>query len=172
MPLNEADTTLYFGKPIYTYSLMQGIEDGFLAPFRVHRVVTGLDATGCASSNIPTTPPSTSAACSALPTSCNRHWLLRAFPQLVPGIPGVVKRISPFMKGRAKSAIQRAEPESPTRAMRFRTCSSISGRGFPSFGAKQRGVTRVVASSKNPHREIAENERLHEFAVFVAMRDG
>lgn len=31
----------YFGEPIYTYSLKQGIEDGFLAPYRVLRV--GLD---------------------------------------------------------------------------------------------------------------------------------
>src|SRR5829696_3377749 len=36
----------YFGDPIYTYSLKQGIEDGFLAPYRVHRVVTEVDAAG------------------------------------------------------------------------------------------------------------------------------
>lgn len=36
----------YFGKPIYTYSLKQGIDDGFLAPYRVHRVVTSWDAFG------------------------------------------------------------------------------------------------------------------------------
>lgn len=40
------DTYRYFGNPIYTYSLKQGIEDGFLAPYRVHRVVTDVDATG------------------------------------------------------------------------------------------------------------------------------
>ncbi len=40
------DTYLYFGNPIYQYSLRQGIEDGFLAPYRVHRVVTEWDATG------------------------------------------------------------------------------------------------------------------------------
>jgi len=28
----------YFGDPIYTYSLKQGIDDGFLAPYRVIRV--------------------------------------------------------------------------------------------------------------------------------------
>ncbi len=28
----------YFGEPVYTYSLNQGIQDGFLAPFRVHKV--------------------------------------------------------------------------------------------------------------------------------------
>ena len=40
------DTYLYFGNPIYEYSLRQGIEDGFLAPYRVHRVITEWDAAG------------------------------------------------------------------------------------------------------------------------------
>ena len=40
------DTYLYFGNPIYTYSLHQGIDDGFLAPYRVHRIVTQWDAAG------------------------------------------------------------------------------------------------------------------------------
>lgn len=40
------DTYDYFGEPIYTYSLRQGIEDGFLAPYRVHRIVTTWDAAG------------------------------------------------------------------------------------------------------------------------------
>lgn len=43
---DNRDTYRYFGNPIYTYSLRQGIEDGFLAPYRVHRVVTTVDATG------------------------------------------------------------------------------------------------------------------------------
>ncbi len=43
---DNSDTYQYFGNPIYTYSLKQGIEDGFLAPYTVHRVVTDLDATG------------------------------------------------------------------------------------------------------------------------------
>jgi len=42
----ERDTFDYFGNPIYTYSLRQGIEDGFLAPYRVHRVITTVDAAG------------------------------------------------------------------------------------------------------------------------------
>jgi type I restriction enzyme R subunit len=42
----SVDTYGYFGDPIYQYSLKQGIEDGFLAPYRVHRVVTEWDATG------------------------------------------------------------------------------------------------------------------------------
>jgi type I restriction enzyme R subunit len=47
-PLREEsrDTYLYFGNPIYQYSLRQGIEDGFLAPYRVHRVITEWDAAG------------------------------------------------------------------------------------------------------------------------------
>ena len=40
------DTYAYFGLPLYTYSLAQGIEDGFLAPYRVHRIVTDMDAVG------------------------------------------------------------------------------------------------------------------------------
>jgi len=40
------DTYLYFGNPIYQYSLRQGIEDGFLAPYRVHRIITEWDAAG------------------------------------------------------------------------------------------------------------------------------
>lgn len=33
----------YFGKPVYTYSLKQGIEDGFLAPYKVIRVTMDKD---------------------------------------------------------------------------------------------------------------------------------
>lgn len=43
---DNVDTYRYFGNPIFTYSLAQGIEDGFLAPYRVHRVVLNVDATG------------------------------------------------------------------------------------------------------------------------------
>ena len=47
-PLREdnRDTYLYFGNPVYQYSLRQGIEDGFLAPYRVHRIITDYDAAG------------------------------------------------------------------------------------------------------------------------------
>jgi type I restriction enzyme R subunit len=43
---DNKDTYIYFGDPLYTYSLRQGIEDGFLAPYRVHRVLTTVDAAG------------------------------------------------------------------------------------------------------------------------------
>ena len=33
----------YFGEPLYTYSLKQGIEDGFLAPYRVTKVHINVD---------------------------------------------------------------------------------------------------------------------------------
>lgn len=33
----------YFGEPVYTYSLKQGIEDGFLAPYKVVRTTTSVD---------------------------------------------------------------------------------------------------------------------------------
>ncbi|MDE2751886.1 MAG: DEAD/DEAH box helicase family protein [Gemmatimonadota bacterium] len=42
----SADTYAYFGDPLYEYSLAQGIGDGFLAPYRVHRVITNYDAVG------------------------------------------------------------------------------------------------------------------------------
>ncbi len=36
----------YFGEPIYTYSLRQGIEDGFLAPYKVVRIDLDKDVSG------------------------------------------------------------------------------------------------------------------------------
>lgn len=43
---DNVNTYAYFGNPIYTYSLKDGIEDGFLAPYRVSRVIPSVDATG------------------------------------------------------------------------------------------------------------------------------
>jgi type I restriction enzyme R subunit len=47
-PLREdnRDTYRYFHNPLYIYSLRQGIDDGFLAPYRVHRIVSTVDAAG------------------------------------------------------------------------------------------------------------------------------
>lgn len=42
----NVDTYRYFGGAVYEYSLAQGIEDGFLAPYRVRRVVLSPDAYG------------------------------------------------------------------------------------------------------------------------------
>ncbi len=46
-PKDDADSDnsnlAYFGKPLYTYSLKQGIEDGFLAPYRVTKVHINID---------------------------------------------------------------------------------------------------------------------------------
>ncbi|TCN67672.1 type I restriction enzyme R subunit [Acetobacteroides hydrogenigenes] len=42
----EVSNSEYFGDPIYTYSLKQGIADGFLAPYRVVRVNLNIDAEG------------------------------------------------------------------------------------------------------------------------------
>ena len=36
----------YFGKPLYTYSLKQGIDDGFLAPYRVIKIALDKDVQG------------------------------------------------------------------------------------------------------------------------------
>lgn len=40
---DNVDTYEYFGKPAYVYSLKDGINDGFLTPYRVKRVRTNLD---------------------------------------------------------------------------------------------------------------------------------
>jgi len=42
----EVSNISYFGDPVYTYSLKQGIEDGFLAPYKVIRIATDVDAVG------------------------------------------------------------------------------------------------------------------------------
>src|ERR1022692_2357526 len=39
----NADTYAYFGEPVYVYSLKEGINDGFLTPFRVKQIATTLD---------------------------------------------------------------------------------------------------------------------------------
>ncbi len=39
----DISTSQYFGKPIYTYSLKEGIADGFLAPYKVMRVILDKD---------------------------------------------------------------------------------------------------------------------------------
>jgi type I restriction enzyme R subunit len=43
---NVTSNSDYFGKPIYTYSLKKGINDGFLAPYRVIRVGLNVDLEG------------------------------------------------------------------------------------------------------------------------------
>ncbi|HTQ08781.1 MAG TPA: DEAD/DEAH box helicase family protein, partial [Fimbriimonadaceae bacterium] len=42
----DVSTTNYFGEPVYTYSLKQGIEDGFLAPYKVVRIDLDKDVAG------------------------------------------------------------------------------------------------------------------------------
>lgn len=42
----DTSNTEYFGDPIYTYSLKQGIDDGFLAPYRVIRIGLNVDTEG------------------------------------------------------------------------------------------------------------------------------
>jgi type I restriction enzyme R subunit len=39
----NADTYAYFGEPVYSYSLKEGINDGFLTPFRVKQFATTID---------------------------------------------------------------------------------------------------------------------------------
>jgi type I restriction enzyme R subunit len=40
---DNVDTYLYFGEPVYIYSLREGLNDGYLTPYRVKRVKTTLD---------------------------------------------------------------------------------------------------------------------------------
>ncbi|MFZ4723644.1 MAG: EcoAI/FtnUII family type I restriction enzme subunit R [Phycisphaerales bacterium] len=40
---DNADTYRYFGEPVYVYSLKEGINDGYLTPFRVKQIQTTLD---------------------------------------------------------------------------------------------------------------------------------
>ncbi len=40
---DNVDTYRYFGEPVYIYSLKDGIDDGFLTPFKVRRIKTTLD---------------------------------------------------------------------------------------------------------------------------------
>ncbi|MBH1961756.1 MAG: DEAD/DEAH box helicase family protein, partial [Rhodocyclales bacterium] len=40
---DNVDTYAYFGEPVFIYSLKEGINDGFLTPFRVRQIATTLD---------------------------------------------------------------------------------------------------------------------------------
>ena len=40
---DNVDTYKYFGEPVYVYSLKEGINDGFLTPFKVKQFATTLD---------------------------------------------------------------------------------------------------------------------------------
>ena len=40
---DNVDTYDYFGEPVYVYSLKEGIQDGFLTPFKVKRIQTTID---------------------------------------------------------------------------------------------------------------------------------
>jgi type I restriction enzyme R subunit len=40
---DNVDTYDYFGEPVFTYSLKEGIQDGFLTPFKVKRIQTTID---------------------------------------------------------------------------------------------------------------------------------
>ena len=40
---NNADTYAYFGDPVYSYSLKEGINDGYLTPFKVRQIATTID---------------------------------------------------------------------------------------------------------------------------------
>ncbi|MEO9365081.1 MAG: DEAD/DEAH box helicase family protein [Nitrososphaera sp.] len=43
---DNIDTYEYFGEPVYIYSYGQGVQDGYLAPFIIHKVLTNIDKEG------------------------------------------------------------------------------------------------------------------------------
>jgi len=43
---DNIDVYEYFGEPVFTYSMAQAIEDGYLVPFKIYKVVTNIDKTG------------------------------------------------------------------------------------------------------------------------------
>ncbi len=43
---DNIDTYAYFGKPVHTYSLGQGINDGFLSPYKIHKIFVNIDKKG------------------------------------------------------------------------------------------------------------------------------
>jgi len=43
---DNIDTYAYFGMPVYVYSLGQGIEDGFLSPYKIHKIYMNIDKKG------------------------------------------------------------------------------------------------------------------------------
>jgi type I restriction enzyme R subunit len=43
---DNIDTYMYFGEPVYQYSLGTGIDDGFLAPYKINKIYTNLDSRG------------------------------------------------------------------------------------------------------------------------------
>ncbi|MHC1625010.1 MAG: EcoAI/FtnUII family type I restriction enzme subunit R, partial [Methermicoccaceae archaeon] len=43
---DNIDTYAYFGEPVYRYSMGDGIEDGFLAPYQIYRYTTNIDKQG------------------------------------------------------------------------------------------------------------------------------
>jgi type I site-specific restriction endonuclease len=44
----DDETIAYFGEPVFLYSYDTGVEDGILAPFKIHRVTTNIDQQGLA----------------------------------------------------------------------------------------------------------------------------
>jgi type I restriction enzyme R subunit len=83
---DNVDTYKYFGEPVYTYSLKDGINDGFLTPFKVKQIATTLDDTSgrpttswsrarsrkaSATGSRSSTAPSKSRSGSAIASSCS-----------------------------------------------------------------------------------------------------
>ena len=95
-PMREdnRDTYVYFGNPIYEYSLRQGIDDGFLAPYRVHRVLTQWDAAGWRPSN----EMSSTATAAQYPTMNTKPRISSASSPYAPAPHAIARHLTDFLK--------------------------------------------------------------------------
>lgn len=90
---DNIDTYEYFGNPVYEYSLRQGIEDGYLAPYTVHRVITNYDRDGWRP-----TPGQTDRYGEAIP---DREYTSEDFDQIIaitPRTQAIAKHLTQFLK--------------------------------------------------------------------------
>ena len=91
--VEEETNAAYFGSPIYTYSLKQGIEDGFLAPYKVLSVELNIDKYGWR-------PPAGMKDVDGNPVE-NRLYMMEDFDRKIVVLERrelVAKRITEFMK--------------------------------------------------------------------------
>jgi hypothetical protein len=122
---HNADTYAYFGEPVYTYALKDGINDGFLTPFKVRQIATTLDEyvytpddevlAGRGRGRSPSTPRTTSTASSksksASATGSRSSWSDRPAPE----DPGVLRHPGP-RPGRARPDQSDEDSTDPTTA--------------------------------------------------------
>ena len=145
---DNRDTYDYFGDPVYTYSLRQGIQDGFLAPYQVRRVVIG-----CGRRGLPTLSPASSTTSDArFPTrstpratssATSRSWRApRPWPHHLTGVPQGNRSLRQDHRLLRRSGTRRARcvRRSPTPTPT--SCASIP---ITSFASRP---TRVISAGR------------------------